>query len=293
MANDRHYELILRDSVGLGGHNAQADIKALQTCLNDIGDTFHLSSPLALDGSLGRVPERSATVAAIRAFQHFVVGMPSPDGRIDKGGRSHRKINSCLQAAQSSLLDVGQVPHLNSDTVHSPVISSPVMNSPSEISAKGMDLLQNIETLATSPYDDQTGCTINQWCAGATIGYGHLIARHEWNSYRNGVSTDQAHSLFYRDLQPFIDAVKTNVITPLRQNEFDALVIFAFNIGTSGLASSSVVAMINNPDVDTPYDTLENAWKAWSKSQGKVMQGLVHRRACEWNMYSHGVYEKW
>ena len=267
-------KLVLSDSVGMGGHNNRNDVKALQQCLNDLQDSFRLSSKLAVDGSLGRTPENSATVAAIKGFQAQVVGMAHPDGRIDQGGRSHKALNDCLNE-----LMVSEAASRGSTVA--------------AISTAGIQLLQSVETLATVPYDDQTGRTIQEWCAGATIGYGHLIARHEWSSCRRGVSPDEAEALFFRDIEPFIEVVKNSVITPLKQHEFDALVIFAFNIGVSGFASSSAVAMINNPEVDTPYESLEAAWKAWNKSQGQIMEGLIKRRACEWNIYSRGLYDTW
>lgn len=286
MANKRSNTLVLTGSVGLGGNNARKDIKALQTCLNAIGDAFKLSPKLAVDGSLGRSPERSATVRAIRDFQRIIIGMTHPDGRIDKDGRSHRQLNACLQKRA----DDASARHDDHSLQTSP---SPSTNAANNLSTAGIQLLQSIETLATAPYDDQTGAEISQWCSGATIGYGHLIARHEWNTYCHGMTEGVAEELFCRDLQPFVDAVTTNVVVPLAQHELDALVILAFNIGVSGFSSSSVVAMINNPQVDSVYDTLEHAWKAWNKSQGKIMQGLVKRRACEWNIYSQAIYEKW
>ncbi|WP_218144007.1 glycoside hydrolase family protein, partial [Nitrosomonas marina] len=56
---------------------------------------------------------------------------------------------------------------------------------------------------------------------------------------------------------------------------------------------SSVLRMINNPSAKTRYPNLEMAWKAWRKSQGRVMQGLINRRNAEWRIYSEGVYERW
>ncbi|WP_425433722.1 glycoside hydrolase family protein [Nitrosomonas marina] len=56
---------------------------------------------------------------------------------------------------------------------------------------------------------------------------------------------------------------------------------------------SSVLRMINNPSAKTRYPNLEMAWKAWRKSQGRVMQGLINRRNAEWRIYSEGVYEWW
>ena len=79
----------------------------------------------------------------------------------------------------------------------------------------------------------------------------------------------------------------------LAQNEFDALVIFAFNVGASAFKGSAVVKLVNDPKAITLYINLEAAWKAWNKSQGKVMSGLNNRRNCEWKIYADGIYESW
>ena len=79
----------------------------------------------------------------------------------------------------------------------------------------------------------------------------------------------------------------------LKEQQFDALVFLAYNIGVRGFSTSSVVKLINDEYAVTSYDTLENAWKAWNKSQGKVMRGLENRRAAEWDIYCSGIYERW
>ncbi len=77
----------------------------------------------------------------------------------------------------------------------------------------------------------------------------------------------------------------------LNQTQFDALVMLCFNIGIDGFKNSSVVKIINGEQAS--YKTLEDAWKAWNKSQGNVMQGLNNRRNAEYKLYSQGIYEGW
>ncbi len=163
------------------------------------------------------------------------------------------------------------------------------------LSDRGLTLLKDIEQLRLQPYDDQTGKEIIAWTVGATIGYGHLIKRTEWDTYKDGITVSAASILFEQDLSPFVNAVRSNIKVKLKPQQFDALVMLAFNIGAgaSGFSGSSVVKLVNDPEVETNYKNLEAAWKAWSKSQGKVMKGLENRRACEWNVYSQGIYKKW
>ncbi|MBX3641347.1 MAG: lysozyme [Nitrosomonas sp.] len=166
-----------------------------------------------------------------------------------------------------------------------------------QMSDQGMALLMAIESFRGKPYDDQTGAEISNWVKGATIGYGHLISQNEWHQsgdlYRNGINEDQAKALLRKDLQPFVDSVNSKVTATVSQNQFDALVMLVFNIGSGNFGGSSVLKLVNDPMAQTHYPNLESAWKAWNKSQGKVMQGLVNRRNAEWNIYSKNVYAHW
>jgi GH24 family phage-related lysozyme (muramidase) len=170
--------------------------------------------------------------------------------------------------------------------------SQPKPASQLALSSQGADLLKSVEALHLKPYDDQTGRDITAWCEGATIGYGHLIKQSEWPTYAGGFGLAEAQALFDKDQAPFAESVRKVIKVPLLQNQFDALVILAFNIGDQ-LNSSSAARLINDPKAQTPYANLESAWKAFNISQGKVMQGLNNRRACEWNIYSKGIYARW
>ena len=161
------------------------------------------------------------------------------------------------------------------------------------LSADATTLLKEVETLHLKPYDDQTSKDITDWVKGATIGYGHLIAKGDWDSYKNGITETQADTLFDADLAPFVSAVGDAITVHITQNQFDALVILAYNIGGPSFSGSSVVKLVNDPNAKTSYSSLESAWKAWNKSQGKVMKGLENRRQCEWNIYSQAVYKRW
>ena len=161
------------------------------------------------------------------------------------------------------------------------------------LSAAAEKLLQEIESLRIKPYDDQTGKAITSWVAGATIGYGHLIHKNDWNTYKDGITEPAAASkLLDDDLSPFVSKVQSAIKVKVSQNEFDAMVILAFNIGPA-FAQSSVAKLINDSTTKTSYVNLETAWKAWNKSQGKVMEGLNKRRQCEWDIYDKAIYRRW
>ena len=161
------------------------------------------------------------------------------------------------------------------------------------MSPPAVTLLQAIEKLRLKPYDDQSGKDITAWVAGATIGYGHLIAKDEWDTYKDGITLEQADALFAADAEPFERAVGQAISVGVQQYEFDAMVILAFNIGKEGFRKSSVAKLVNDPTAVTGHASLEDAWKSWNKSQGKVMKGLTNRRAAEWSIFTTATYARW
>jgi type VI secretion system secreted protein VgrG len=155
------------------------------------------------------------------------------------------------------------------------------------ISENGLKLLKKWEGCKLFPYDDQTGKDIYNWCKGATIGIGHLIPQDHWRDFMLGIDDEWAMNLLRDDVQQYVNLINQKVKCQLNQNQFDALVIFSFNIGPGHFNSSSVLKMLNDPDFKSDtYDNLEQAWKAWKKSQGQVMKGLINRRNKEWKLYN-------
>lgn len=228
---------------------------------------------IAEDGGQG-----DETYGAIEEFQRRVMKLKKPDGRVDPGGKTWTALNQ-LPAVVTTPTPPTQPP-----------AAQPTGSM--RMSAKARELLRKLESLFLFTYDDQTGKATHVWVKGATIGYGHLISKAEWDTYKAGITEAGANALLDKDLQPFEAAVNSTITAKLSQNQFDALVILTFNIGAANLARSSVAKMVNDPTAQTMYKTLEAAWKSWNKSQGKVMLGLERRRQCEWNVYSQGKYEK-
>ena len=173
-------------------------------------------------------------------------------------------------------------------------------NKIKKFSDNGMGLLLDWEKLRLHPYDDTTGKNIYEWNEHATIAVGYLIPRNEWNKYKDGITYHEAMSLFYLKLKKYVNRVVKSIKKNVNQNQFDALVIFCYNIGIGGFKSSSVVKLINNPNVKTGYKDLESAWKAWNKQKQKVrdkktgkmkcekvvVSGLINRRNKEWKLYN-------
>ena len=152
-----------------------------------------------------------------------------------------------------------------------------------------IDLLKSLEACRLKPYNDQTGRPILEWVKGATIGWGHLIPVEDWNAFKDGITQIVADELLLVDLVPVMELVNNSLKVSLLQNQFDALVIFSYNIGPTAFKTSSALTMINDPVAKTFYPDLESAWKAWNKSQGKINNGLIYRRNVEWDLYKSAV----
>ena len=161
------------------------------------------------------------------------------------------------------------------------------------ISDNGIEILKRLEGCVVENglhiiYDDQTGRAINPYNPlprGATIGYGHLIKPGE--DFSRGIDESRATELLRADVKIAERTVQKSINTTLTQNQFDALVIFAYNIGENNFIKSSVVKFINNPNYKSQiYPDLKSAWLAWNKSNGRVMAGLTNRRKTEFNLFN-------
>jgi lysozyme len=92
-------------------------------------------------------------------------------------------------------------------------------------------------------------------------------------------------ALLREDVARFEKAV-TEGVAPvvLTQNQFDACVCLAFNIGEKGFKSSSLVKAIK-ADLASPSE-VRRLFGLWDKAGGKVNKGLVTRRASEATMFN-------
>ena len=68
---------------------------------------------------------------------------------------------------------------------------------------------------------------------------------------------------------------------PINQNQFDALVSFTYNVGCRAFRNSTLLRMLNQG-----YEPQAAAqFNRWTLGGGKVLQGLVRRRAEERQMF--------
>jgi len=166
-----------------------------------------------------------------------------------------------------------------------------------QISDNGLNKLKQMEGAVKIAgrhviYDDATGRPIAPNAPlprGATIGYGHLIKSGE--NFTAGLTERAATELLRQDVRTAQRVVQNRITANLAQNQYDALVMLAYNIGAKNFSESTVVKYINNPGFHSAmYPNLESAWRAWNRYNGVVSNGLINRRQYEWNIYIHGTY---
>jgi len=111
-----------------------------------------------------------------------------------------------------------------------------------------------------------------------TIGVGHTSAAGAPKVFKGlTITAKEADDILSRDLATFEKAVATAVKVPLNQNEFDALVSLAFNIGAGAFQKSTLVKELN---AGNRYGAASQILR-WNRANGKVMKGLTKRREAE------------
>lgn len=142
------------------------------------------------------------------------------------------------------------------------------------VSSKGLDFLKVLEGSKSKMYKDVKGLP--------TIGVGHLITSKEPSLLTATLSGAQINKLLNKDLDRFEKAVKDTIKVPLKQNQKDALVSLAFNIGENGFKNSTLAKRINS---GASKDSIIQGFSMWDSP---IV--LSSRRAKEARLFFTGNY---
>ncbi|ENX60743.1 MULTISPECIES: lysozyme [Acinetobacter] len=141
-------------------------------------------------------------------------------------------------------------------------------------SKTGIDLITSFEDIKLNAYDDGVGV----W----TIGKGTTVYPNGVKVKKGDVCTmDQAKAYFAHDLKRFENAVNSALTVVVNQNQFDALVSLAYNIGEKAFKTSTLVELLNA----NKFTAAADQFLVWNKGGGKIMKGLVRRRAAERELF--------
>ena len=136
-------------------------------------------------------------------------------------------------------------------------------------SSKGIALITEFEGFRSKAYLCPAGVP--------TIGYGFTLGVQLGDT----ITKEQAKRRLARELESYEAAVSRACTNEPNQNEFDALVCFAFNVGIGGMRKSSVIKAHNRGD----HQAAARAFQLWNKAGGVVYAGLTRRRAAEAALY--------
>lgn len=140
-----------------------------------------------------------------------------------------------------------------------------------KLSEKGANLIKQYEGLRLNAYQDAGGV----W----TIGYGHTVGVQPGDV----ITREEADALFWADVEKFVRGVnRLKQGTRLTQNQFDALVSFAYNCGLGALERSTLLKKVKRNPNDP---TIADAFKQWRYVKGVENAGLLARRQKESNLY--------
>jgi lysozyme len=144
------------------------------------------------------------------------------------------------------------------------------------LSQNGLTLIKKFEGFRSHPYLCSAGIP--------TIGYGSTY-------YENGVrvklsdspiSEEWAEELLKKNVVHYDVAVNSLTRDDITQNQYDALVSFAYNVGVTNFKNSTLLKRVNANPKDP---NITNQFMKWIRAGGRVIKGLILRRREEVQLY--------
>jgi len=138
-----------------------------------------------------------------------------------------------------------------------------------------IELVKSFEGLFLKPYLCPAGIP--------TIGFGSI-------SYPNGqsvilsdpaITEEQATEYLQFEINEKAAGVEKMVSEELTDNEFGALVSFAYNLGLGSLHGSTLLKLLNAGKDTVDREAVGDQFLRWNKADGKVLAGLTRRRQAE------------
>lgn len=147
------------------------------------------------------------------------------------------------------------------------------------INQAGLNLVEQFEGIRLKPYLDSANVP--------TIGLGTTRYPDGKAVTMNDppITKKQAYEFLTKHLQADANAVSGMLKVVVNDNQFAALVSFAYNVGRGALASSTLLKKLNSGDVEGAA----NQFLKWDHAGGVVVAGLTRRRQAERALFLHPV----
>lgn len=139
------------------------------------------------------------------------------------------------------------------------------------LSPEGLVLVKRFEGFSPVVYRCPAGIP--------TIGYGHVV--QDAARFAHGIGEAQATQLLLGDVAVAEQAVRRLIAVKLAQGQWDALVSFTFNLGGGRLQASTLRRVVNRGE----HEAVPAQLMRWVYGGGRVLPGLVARRAAEAALY--------
>lgn len=152
-------------------------------------------------------------------------------------------------------------------------------------SRKGIELIHRFEGCARLRKDGLIEAYPDPGTGGKpwTIGWGSTTDERGEPIEPGTVWTKaRADARFVQHLREFEKEVRAAIgNAPTTQNQFDAMVSLAYNIGSSAFRSSTLLKRHKAGE----YGAAREQFKRWNRAGGRVMRGLTRRRQAEAKLY--------
>lgn len=144
-------------------------------------------------------------------------------------------------------------------------------------SKRCIELIKEFEGFSDRPYL----CPAKRW----TIGYGATF-------YPNGtivkgtdpqITRERASDMLAMMVDKFALQVDKLITTEIKQNQFDALVSFAYNVGIGNFRNSTLLRKLN---LKSNNAVISLELNKWNRANGHIMAGLTRRRNAEAKMFN-------
>lgn len=143
------------------------------------------------------------------------------------------------------------------------------------VSKNCIALIKRFEGFSAKPYLCPAGVP--------TIGYGSTRYENNMPVHLHDIPIDEprAISIMLTTLLSYEADVNRYLKVPVTQSQFDALVDFAYNLGSKNLLNSKLLRMLNGNDFKGAAEQFEH----WVFADGKKLSGLILRRKAERELF--------
>ena len=144
-----------------------------------------------------------------------------------------------------------------------------------------VNLATQFEGFSATPYPDP-GTGGAPW----TIGYGSTHDDHGQPITQNHplITEETARQWMVEDMKLALSDIQEHVTVPLTAEETAACEDFIYNIGAENFNNSTLVRLLNQGQ----YEAAAQEFPKWDLSNGRILAGLVRRRAAEEALFKSG-----